>query len=153
LARDNPTVPRYQADLAAVWKDISIVEQRRAVELAPQAAAYREGLPKMYKEVTVLHRSLKRVSDALAAGLERQKFSAGNGPALIEAARSLALTAALAEKINGQQSPDAERVKAAAVAALKEAIALQPIDDKQLEADPAFAVLKDRADFKQLKKK
>ena len=47
----------------------------------------------------------------------------------------------------------AEEAKIAAVAALQAAQSLQPIDLKRVEADPAFAVLKDRADFKQLKKK
>jgi hypothetical protein len=72
---------------------------------------------------------------------------------LIEAARSLGWTADMADKIGEKESTVAEQAKVAAVAALKEAIGLQPVDDKKLEADPAFAVLKDRADFKQLKKK
>ncbi|HEX4150047.1 MAG TPA: protein kinase, partial [Pirellulales bacterium] len=131
----------------------AVEEQRRAVELAPQAVDYRHRMLKMCGEVATLHRSFKRLGEALAVGIERRKFAAGNGPALIAAARSLALTAARAEEIDGPKSAEAEQAKAAAVAALKEADALQPLDLKRVEADPAFAVLKDRADFSRLKKK
>jgi len=89
----------------------------------------------------------------VAVGLERQKFAAGNSKALIEAARSLSLTATIADKLDSQELSLAEHAKVAAVAALQEAGSLQTLDFKKLEADPAFAVLKDRADFKQLETK
>jgi tetratricopeptide (TPR) repeat protein len=130
----------------------AIDEQRRAIELAPQVAGYRERLSKLYGELALIHRQVKRVSDAVAAGLEQQKLAAGNGPALIEAARSLVLTATAAQAIGPDQAPQVERARAAAVIALREAFALKAIDSQKLAADPDFASLQDRPDFQAIGK-
>jgi tetratricopeptide (TPR) repeat protein/tRNA A-37 threonylcarbamoyl transferase component Bud32 len=173
MATQHPSSPEPEEGLARSYLNIGLVSdnlarpaeartayeeamkhQRRAVELAPQATEYRQRLLAQAGEVAALHRQFGRASDALAVGLAHKTLAAAHPEELLDAARSLALTAAAA----GPDTPDLPAEKRAlrqqavdgAVGALREAkqAGLKSLErlrtDRDLQAiekQPAFIEL------------
>jgi hypothetical protein len=83
-----------------------------------------------------------RLEEALAAVKDRQVFWAGKAPELYALAADLAKAST-----TWNQGADSDKLADLAVQALQEAVAAGFTDGPRLRGDPAFAALRDRADF------
>jgi serine/threonine-protein kinase len=143
---------RREEGLAALRQAVSA--QQAALARAPDAVTYRRILSNHYGALAQTLRKAGRPIDAAAVTMERQKLWPNNPSELFVVAQDFARAAALAAERKSTASqtpqPDAERLANDAMAALRQAVSSGLTGRRRVQEHSAFAVLRDRDDFKEL---
>jgi ATP/maltotriose-dependent transcriptional regulator MalT len=109
---------------------------------SPKVTYYREFVSRAYVLLASHAAAMGHLDEALAVVRDRQVLWAGNAPELYALAADLAKAST-----TWNQGADSDKLAELAVKALQESVAAGFKDGPRLRGDPAFAALRDRADF------
>jgi hypothetical protein len=132
----------------------AIEQQRRVCAQAPKSVPYRHALAESYRELAKVERTRCRLDAAVAAALEAGQRYHDNPAELykvaVELAQCMNQIGEGQATFTSEQQAEHARYARHTLQALKAAVAAGYRDREALHQEPAFAVLRDREEFRQL---
>jgi serine/threonine protein kinase/tetratricopeptide (TPR) repeat protein len=141
---------------ALVVLEQALAHQKTAYGKAPKVRHYRNALNKQYRHLAEVHRAAGRAAAAVEVSLRRRELWKGNGAELMDVAGDLARAAQAVGRdkatLSTEERAERERYHELALETLRQALAAGYKDSAALQSEPAFELLRPRADFQELVK-
>jgi tetratricopeptide (TPR) repeat protein len=128
--------------------------ERVVLEQAPRLGGHRQTLTSLYTNLLDVEKTTNRLAEAMAAAVERRKLWPTDGKAQFRAATDLARVADLIgqgkERLSATEEAERSRCAKLVMEALGDAVAAGFRDRRQVESDPALALVRHRDDYRAL---
>ena len=132
----------------------ALAHQKKAYGKAPRVRHYRKALNKQYRHLAEVHRAAGRAGAAVEVSLRRRELWKGNGAELVDVAGDLGRAAKVVGRdkatLSAEEQAERDRYHDLTLETLRQAVAAGYKDGAALQSEPAFELLRPRADFQAL---